>query len=331
VTSYFLWPCILLAIVVGIACSPPVGLPNWPSPAGGFGLNGRLLYTDRGLWTVDLATGQRRQLVQPPDTGQVTSARWSPDGGSIAYAVSLLRERRTPFAQIHIVSADGSQSELLLESEDGTRVDNPVWAPNSSHVYFSRVGLVGSGRLNQIERVDIATGRSQTVHAPAGSFDISSDGRQLILARPGERGMLLALIDLATGDERVLVPDRRFDSITSPRVEPTSTDVLFGGAIPEAAEGLEPSARLVRVGAPWSYVARAHGPPHHLFRITTTGEATPSRFSALPTDEPSLAPSPDGTDVAVYSPEGLATVPLAGGRPQLLVTPGAYGAVDWTR
>ena len=79
--------CLLLAGLTLAACSslpgqsapPPANTPIVPS-----GLTGRLAYTrDGGLSMLTLDNAQTRELVPAPELGQVTSARWSPDGSRL--------------------------------------------------------------------------------------------------------------------------------------------------------------------------------------------------------------------------------------------------------
>src|ERR1051325_175 len=89
----------------GLAPNTPVAAPN---------LGGRLLYTrDGGLWTLNLANGNAAEVAPAPELGQVTAARWSPDGAKILYAVHEVKDRRTPISTVLIADADGSNARKV--------------------------------------------------------------------------------------------------------------------------------------------------------------------------------------------------------------------------
>src|SRR6266511_4075028 len=103
-------PILLAALVLGCSALPgQISAPPANTPVVPTGLSGRLLYTrDGGLWTLALDTASAREIVPSPELGQVTSARWSPDGSRIAYGFAEVRDRRTPVSEIRVSAPDGS-------------------------------------------------------------------------------------------------------------------------------------------------------------------------------------------------------------------------------
>lgn len=297
--------------------------PNVPAAAPDLG--GKLLYTrDGGLWSLTLADGTASELVAAPALGQVTAARWAPDGNQVAYAIYEVRDRRIPVSEVFVASADGSSPRRILGSDQiGTFYQLPVWSSEGQHLY---VVHVGQGQ-RRIARVDLLTGDTQTLADEVGQFDVSPDGRWLALVRSSQTGIGLSLLDLAGGQRRELVPEREFDAISSPRFDPSSRSILFAGAgtvasVPGAEGGL---AGLFGVPA-----AHAHGLPQDLFSVQVEG-GRPARLVSLQLDDPAAAWSPDGSHLAVLSYEYLATIRVGSGNPTPVLIPGGLGTVDWSR
>jgi Tol biopolymer transport system component len=330
----FLCFSVLVTLLTIAACSslpgqsggPPSNTPVVPS-----GLTGRLLYTrDGGLWTLALDSSQTRQIVPSPELGQVTSARWSPDGSRIAYAFAEVRDRRVPVSEIRVAAADGSGVQTLLSSQSSLAFGTPIWAPDGSHLYLTKTGLDQGQRVRRIERLDVDSGASEVVFDDVAPFDVSPDGRWLAVARAGNSGQSILLMDLTSGDQRTVVPERAYDTIAMPRFDPSSSKLLFTAAslisqAPEAPATERFAAALLGLGR-----AYAHGLPQDIYATPLAGGAA-SKVAAISADEPALAPSPDGSQLAVFTVDALSTMPLSGGRLTPLLTPGGYGSVDWVK
>jgi hypothetical protein len=54
-------------------------------------------------------------------------------------------------------------------------------------------------------------------------------------------------------------------------------------------------------------------------------------MAKLDADEPVVAWSPDGSQLAILSSEALVNYELAGGVRKPILSPGGYGTVDWKR
>jgi len=329
---------ILSLVIVGLgllapACSLTGGLstdtplPNTPIVPPG--LTGRLLYTrNGGLWTLRLETGQATQIVPAPELGQVTSARWSPDGTRLAYALAEVRDRRIPVSEIYVLSADGERHEKVLASEGGTLFQSPTWAPDGNQLFVVKTST-GAERIRRIERIDVGTERSEPVLEEVGPFDVDRDGQWLVLARASTLGMSLIVLNLASREERVVVAERQFEIITAPRFEPRSQAIVFSaGGLTARREAPEPPWAAL-----WPALTRsvqAHGLPQDLYSVPIAG-GSPRRVAQMAADDPALAPSPDGVHIAILSPDALATIPMVGGPAAAVLVPGGFGLVDWAR
>ena len=324
---------LLLLVVSSLACSalpregtttPPSGTPVVPP-----GLAGRLLYTrDGGLWTLALDTARSSQIVSAPELGQVASARWSPDGSRVAYSFAEVRDRRIPVSEIRVSTPDGSDTVTLLSSQAALAFGAPTWAPDGSHLYLTRTGMDEGQRIRRIERLDIGTGTTETVHDEVAPFDVSPDGRWLALAKAGSAGQSLALVDLRSGEQRPVVQEREFDTIAMPRFDPTSSRLLFTAAAQQAQTSAAPAPERLAAQVFGLGRAYAHGLPQDVYSAPLAGGAS-VRVAAISADEPAVAPSPDGGHIAIFTVDALSTMPMTGGRVTPLLSPGGIGTVDW--
>ncbi len=323
-----------------LACSPggspalqvgaqnPVTTPNVPP-----GLSGRLLVTrDLGLWTLDLATSRLNQITRPPEMGQVLTGRWSPDGTRIAYALFQVKDRRTPASEVVVVGADGSAPRQVLTTEGaGVFYQAPVWDPDGRHLFVLHVAQTPDERIRRIARVDIDSGEITTITEELGQFDVSPDGRWLAVVRATTGPSSIALIDLQTNEQRILVPERQYDSVSVVRFDPSSQSVIFSASQPGVAAGPEPGlGDLARQFPGFPAPVFAHGPPQDVYRVPVAG-GTPTRMLPIQADEPVATYSPDGSNLAILSIEALSVMPSAGGNRTKILSPGGAGSIDWAR
>jgi Tol biopolymer transport system component len=293
------------------------------------GLGGRLLFTrDLGLWTLGLSDGHAQQIVAPPDTGQVTAARWSPDGSQVAYTMFELRERRFAVGEVYMAGADGSGNRKVIAAEQQNTVYQfPVWAPDGRRLYIMHLSQAGTERIRQIEIVDPTTDQRDPVTDASGPYDVSADGRWLAIVRSSGTGNDLTLLDLRSSESRVVLPPGSFDFIGAPRFDPTGQSILFSAPSEQGAWRTgTPEIALTSWLKP--AVALAHGPPQDVYSVPTAGGQA-RRLLSLNADEPVATWSPDAKNLAVLSYEGLATAPATGGTPRTVLRPGSYGSVDW--
>jgi Tol biopolymer transport system component len=216
---------------------------------------------------------------------------------------------------------------VLAAEQPQTYYQTPVWGPGGTHLYAQHFAQ-GAERVRRTLRLNLATGQVDTVVEDLGPFDVSADGRWLALARTTAEGPTLSVIDLQGGETRVLVDARQFEVINSPRFDPASQQLLFAAAPLGRLPSMQPAALI-----PFQVLAASatrHGPPQDLFVVPVSGGPY-HRVAELAADDPSAAWSPDGTQLAILSVEALRTTGLAGDSTRLLLEPGSYGSVDWTR
>lgn len=308
--------------------SAQVGVEATPVPV--TDASGKLLYgRERALWAMDVRTARSAPIARAPEIGQITSGRWSPDGTRVAFARYEVRDRRIPISEVVIAAADGSEARTVLAADQaGTFFQSPVWGPTNDTLYALHTGRGANEPVRAIERVDLRTGERTRVLDEAAQFDVSPDGQWLALVHTSASWPSLIVHDLQSGERRTVVPERSFEVISSPRFDPTSQRILFGGA----STGLAPAGSLgLKIASLFFPTpALAHGPPMDLFAVPVGGGQV-SRIAPLGADDPITAWAPEGDKIAVLSLESLGIVRLATGQHQSILSPGGSGGIDWTR
>ncbi|MDQ3915376.1 MAG: hypothetical protein M3323_08640 [Actinomycetota bacterium] len=140
--------------------------------------------------------------------------RWSPDGGKIAFLTKLRCNDCPTDLELSVIDADGSNETSLTDNDvhDAT----PAWAPDSSRIVFARerddggdlftIAPDGSGEERLTSLDGIALLPEWAPHGAEIAFMLLVDAENFHTR--------LGVVDVATGDERVL------------------TDVETGGILP---------------------------------------------------------------------------------------------------
>lgn len=167
------------------------------------------------VYVHELATSKRVPVAN--FKGNNSAPAWSPDGQTMA--VVLTRDGNS---QIYLINAaDGSNLRRLTRS---TMIDTePVFSPDGRSIFFTSDR---TGRP-QIYQMPVTGGEARRVTFN-GDYNmsprISPDGRELLVVTRRNGQFMIALIDLATGNETLLTqgPDDQ-----SPSFAPNGRQVLY--------------------------------------------------------------------------------------------------------
>ncbi|WP_448625531.1 prolyl oligopeptidase family serine peptidase [Geodermatophilus sp. URMC 64] len=168
--------------------------------------DGRIAYvSDRsGLPRLEVAfLGQETAPAVLSGPGEeVVSVAWSPDGSWLAYLVS---PGGSICAELHVVRPDGSDHRVVAGADPFATVFAGGWTRPGHYVCSI---APGDGPDADIVLVDAESGAHRTL--ARGGFlavtSVSADERRL-LARRGPRGFRhVVLIDVATGEQRRVLP-----------------------------------------------------------------------------------------------------------------------------
>lgn len=116
----------------------------------------------------DVASGDRRVVFRAPQKTALDDPRWSPDGQSIVFTMTLY-----PDTQINLGTATGSAIAVIDVTKEGAKpvvltdwsmyANYPDWRPGSDETVFSTYGL----------------GEFQATDEPSNLYTIKSDGSGL--------------------------------------------------------------------------------------------------------------------------------------------------------
>lgn len=180
---------------------------------------GRLVYVsfeDKKpvVYVQSLADGSRRKVAA--FKGSNSAPAWSPDGRRLAVVLT-----RDEASQIYLINADGSGLSRLTQ---GGNIDTePAFSPDGQTIYFTS----DRGGSPQIYRISVNGGDAKRVSF-SGSYNVSPtvspDGRHLAYISRDEGRFRVALLELSSGQTRVLTDSARDES---PAFAPNGQAVLY--------------------------------------------------------------------------------------------------------
>jgi eukaryotic-like serine/threonine-protein kinase len=132
--------------------------------------------TRRELWTVTVATGEKRRIAE----ADAVQPNWSPNGLRIAYWKAF-GERQ---GQRHIWTIPAAGGVAVPVTSDTAVNWNPVWSPDGHSLLFSsdRGGPMNLWRVPIDERTGATLGPPEALSAPssfAGLMSVSADGHSV--------------------------------------------------------------------------------------------------------------------------------------------------------
>jgi Tol biopolymer transport system component len=273
------------------------------------------------------ATSNALELTAQADSSHVVVAVGAPFPGGGSRGADLL----------NLDPTSGETTPLLQRADSRESFNSPAWWPDRATLLFERQDLNGQplGAPGQevprypsrIERV-MADGTGRGVLLAEGRQPSAApDGTSLVFARTTNQGASLLIWLQGDGSLHTLIPEGRFADVAYPQFSPNSDQIAFvapqsginGGTQRPLILGLE---RLFAPG-----VAYAHGIPWDPWIVNADGSGL-HRIAETAADEPSVAWSPDQSQVFVYSGTGSFIV-AAGGTVTPLSFVQGYGPVVW--
>jgi Tol biopolymer transport system component len=154
------------------------------------------------LWTVEVATGQKKQLTT---TGDAVQPAWSPDGRHIAYWANTGGQR-----DIWMIASEGG--DPVAVTQDHFTDWSPVWSPDGRWLFFSsdRGGSMNVWRL-PVDAGGVPQGDAQPVTTGTQSMGwaaFSEDGRRMV-AMAYDRTNEVSFFELARLRRGEMAPLRR--------------------------------------------------------------------------------------------------------------------------
>jgi Tol biopolymer transport system component len=227
----------------------------------------------------------------------------------------------------------GDTSPLLQRSDSRESLNSPAWWPDGATLLFERQDLGGQpvGAPGQevprypsrIERV-MADGTVRgTLLSEGRQPSASPDGTRLVFARTTNQGASLLLWSQTDASIHTLVPEGRFADLAYPQFSPRGDQIAF--VAPQSGINGKASPFAALFGP---QVAYAHGIPWDPWLVKADGSGL-HRVAETGADEPSVAWSPDETQLFVYSGTGSFILEAATGAVTPLTFVQGYGSVVW--
>jgi TolB protein len=166
------------------------------------------------VYVQSLQDGSRRKTAA--FKGSNSAPAWAPDGKRLAVVLT-----RDEASQIYLINVDGSGLSRLTQG--GNLDTEPAFSPDGQTLYFAS----DRGGSPQIYRVAASGGEPKRVTF-SGNYNvspaISPDGRYLAYIGREDGRFRVVLLELATGQTRVLTDTARDES---PSFAPNSQAVLY--------------------------------------------------------------------------------------------------------
>lgn len=256
-----------------------------------------------GVWVLDVATGDRRQLTAGPDDFEPD---WRPDGASILFTRITRAGGIVLAAELAVVAPDGTGYRPIVRLSGGGTVGNPTWSPDGARIAFTVDG--GGGGELYVANADGTGARRLLAHAGWDDIDPrwSPDGRYIAFsAGLNQFGPTLHdiwLADLVTGivgtvarhptwelrrpawspDSRTLVFTARYQ-IAPPRWAMYSVPAVGGDVSGPISSGVEPDWSSTALGGLPTPVPGATATP-----TPQPTPPTPPPFPTIPPPEPTV-------------------------------------------
>ena len=229
--------------------------------------------TARDVWMVTIATGETRNLT---NNGRDGSARWSPDGKTIAFIST-----RSNGTQLYLMNADGGGDPKQITSFSSD-VDNIVWAPDGRSIAFIADVFP--------DCTDDGCNKSRTEARDKNPVKARVYDRLLFRHwtswSDGTRRHLF-VVPVAGGTPRDLTAGADYD--VPPREREGPHPIAFA-----------PDSRTICFTAVTDAV-EATSTNGELFEVDVTGAAAPKRLTNNPGFDGAPAYSPDGAWIAYHS------------------------------
>ncbi|MBK6770520.1 MAG: PD40 domain-containing protein [Ardenticatenales bacterium] len=179
--------------------------PSWSPDRRSVAYTGSLVGDDAnawGIWVLNAATGERRQLTSGPNDFEPD---WRPDGASILFTRITRTGNAIAAAELAVVAPDGTGYRPIVRLSDGSgTIGNPSWSPDGRRIAFTLARALDGGEL-YVANADGTETRRLLAHGGWDDIDSrwSPDGRYLAFASGANQAGPVVhdiwLMDLTTG------------------------------------------------------------------------------------------------------------------------------------
>jgi hypothetical protein len=327
-------------LLVSIVPAPGPGQSAAAQTAAG----GRILASTRGqvAW-LDLGAPRPTpltQFVRPAYPADVAGAAGIPF--AVASIVSGLNGGSAVGGDLVQVDLQTNATRTLQARQaDSESLDLPALWPDGSGILYQRsnlrvaVAMPGQAQpqyQSRVEQIDADGGNPVVLLQDARYPGPAPDGAQFAFVRSIDRGAAIFTHSLADGADTQLVTPGQFLALAYPRFSPDGQSVAFA-AISLLAPIGRPAPVLGLTGGDllgWfaARPAQAHGFPWEAWIVNADGSGL-RQIQDVVNDDPSVAWSPDGSQLLIYGGWGSYMVDTATGSAASLPFLAGYGSVAW--
>jgi Tol biopolymer transport system component len=208
----------------------------------------------------------------------------------------------------------GTMMPLLSRQSSDELLDAPTMLPDGGSVLFQRT-VHGATTATRVEQVGLDGQPTGLVIDDARYPAPSPDASRVVFVRYVDQHAELVSHSLADGSDAPVVSDDRFIALAYPRFSPDGQTIAFAGiSVIGTAGELQ--------------AANAHGIPCEVWLVQSDGSGL-RQIPDVINDDPSVAWSPDGTQILVYGGWGSYLIDPVSGESTLLSYLPGYGALAW--
>lgn len=316
--------------------SAPDGTPTWSY----LNLQGQLIYTivpenQMILVQLDLASGQKTTLFQPPPNGWLHGFALAPDRRQIALAYAPPTAEGGALAGhsgLFLIPAAGSDApeSLLISDKLDEAYFTPAWSPDGHYLYYAHYRRISTDSGPQakydLERRRYPDGEAELLLENGLWPDLSPDGAQLayITFDPLTADNHLFLAEADGVNPRPVIPDASFPAVDAHFFTPDGSALIFSAvSATSAPSGLTWLDRLLGVRA-----AAAHSVPSDWWRIPVAG-GQPEQLTNVLDVGLNGAYAPDGQHIAFIAASGVYVMNPDGSGLTKLSGEIAAGGITW--
>ncbi len=336
------------ALVGSTEIAPPETAPNpasTPPPWAALNLSGSLIYTQRTgvVIKLDLATGNRTELLSGRSTQWLAAAAVSPDSKTIVLTYTPPEQSESGYTGLYQIPGAGSDTEpqVIVERADPLEsYSSPAWSHDGKYLYFWHLKVIRSDSGNTfkytIERLEYPNGQPEVLLENAMWPRPSPDGTRLAYLKFDLEANTqeLYLSDLDGQNPVPALDPAKFPLVDAQFFAPDGKTLIFNSAS-ESASAFAPS--LLEERNEWAWldwlsgvqVAEAHSSPSDWWSITVGSDQPPVRLTHLREIGMYGDFSPDGKHIAFICASGLYIMKLDGSELTRLMPVPEFGTLEW--
>lgn len=315
-----------------------------PTTWAGLGLTGRLLIAqiNSGVWTLDLTTGEIRDVYVPQDLSLewVSAAAVAPNGRDVvlAYAPRPKQgEVQFGYTELWLTRLDGSlQPRPLIQRQDpGESFFTPTWTPDGANIVYAHLTRSAATTADatsvtfgyQIEQRPATTGEAAQLIADAYWPALSPDGERMAYVafsfqNAADSGLYVTGVN-GEGPTRLPAADT-FAAVDAPLFVGADT-LIFGAPSSEASQAPTP-LHMNWFDAP---PASAHTVPSDWWRVDLASPGQAQQLTHVGQTGLIGDVAPQGDWVAFMSDAGVFVMRPDGSQLTQIIDLGGMGSLEW--